>query len=152
MKKIFFFILAIVILVLFPFHFLKEKKEDRVCYKDQCIEVEVALKDKERMLGLMFRSSLDENKGMLFVFPEPKRYAFWMKNTLIPLDMIWLSPSRQVVDIKENVPPCKADPCPTYGPEGDASFVLEVNTGKAKRMGLYRGAEFEFYLESFLAR
>jgi hypothetical protein len=82
--------------------------------------------------GLMFRENLDENNGMLFIFNNSGKYNFWMKNTLIPLDIIWINKNIEIVDIKENVPPCKQEPCEIYSPKTEAWYVLEVNGGSVK--------------------
>lgn len=96
------------------------------------VSAELAATEAERNQGLMHRTSLGKDAGMLFVFEAPDRHAFWMKNTLIALDMLWLDKAGTVVSISTDVPPCKADPCPTYPPTAVASYVLEVNAGYAK--------------------
>ena len=75
---------------------------------------------------------------MIFLFDEPGYYPFWMKNTLIPLDMFWLDVEGQVVSVAHSVPPCKADPCPSYPPDPNrqALYVVEVVSGFAKRHGV----------------
>jgi uncharacterized membrane protein (UPF0127 family) len=93
--------------------------------------------------GLMFRKSLGPNEGMLFVFEKAGFYSFWMKNTLIPLDIIWVDQRWRVVSIAESVPPCRADPCPTYPPEGDASYVVEVAAGFARTHRVARGDQLK---------
>ena len=102
--------------------------------------VELALTPEDQAQGLMFRESLPERHGMLFVFPETAPHHFWMKNTMIPLDMIWLDASGKVLFVSADTPPCKADPCPTYGPDGPAQSVLEIAGGKAKAEGVAVGA------------
>jgi len=89
--------------------------------------------------GLMFRESLGPNEGMLFIFEKTGFYPFWMKNTLIPLDIIWIDEQWRIVSIAESVPPCHADPCPTYPPAGDARYVVEASAGFAKAHGVRRG-------------
>ena len=89
--------------------------------------------------GLMFRTSLGPNEGMLFVFEQAGFYPFWMKNTLIPLDIIWIDEQWRIVSIAESVPPCRADPCPTYPPAGNARYVVEVVAGFARTHGVARG-------------
>src|SRR3989344_4541488 len=74
------------------------------------INVEIADDNEERMKGLMFRERLDENAGMLFVFEDEQYQAFWMKNTLIPLDIIFIGKNLEIVDI-ENAVPCKTGDC-----------------------------------------
>src|SRR5215218_5443429 len=81
--------------------------------------------------GLMFRESLGPNEGMLFIFEKTGFYPFWMKNTLIPLDIIWIDEQWRIVSIAESVPPCRTDPCATYPPAGDARYVVEVSAGFA---------------------
>src|SRR5437762_8247436 len=78
------------------------------------VHVEVAADDPTREQGLMFRDRLPEDRGMIFLFLASGVYPFWMKNTLIPLDMIWIDDKNHVVTVASDVPPCKADPCPSY--------------------------------------
>jgi uncharacterized protein len=97
------------------------------------VKAEVAATEAEREHGLMMRTSLGDLNGMLFVFEAPGLHAFWMKDTLIPLDMLWLDAGGKVVSIAESVPPCKTPECPTYPPRAPASYVLEVNAGFANK-------------------
>ena len=97
------------------------------------VRAELATTEPERERGLMLRTTLAELDGMLFVFETPGLHAFWMKDTLIPLDMLWLDANGKVVSIAESVPPCKTAQCPTYPPRAAASYVLEVNAGFAKK-------------------
>ena len=119
---------------------------NQVCFKGQCVDVEIVQKAPDLQRGLQFRKSLGEKNGMLFVFPKADRYSFWMKDTLIPLDMIWIDYARTIVYIAQGVPPCQSDPCPVYTPTGSALYVLEVNAGYAERLGLKEGVEVEFRL------
>ena len=99
---------------------------------DQKFIVEIADEGHERREGLMYREELDEGHGMLFIFPKESPHSFWMKNTLIPLDIIWLSEKKEIVDI-QTVPPCKPDTnCQSYKPKVAAKYVLEVNAGEFK--------------------
>lgn len=95
------------------------------------VAVELATDDDTRQQGLMYRDSLDPLKGMLFIFPSSGDYPFWMKNTIIPLDIVWIDESRKIVHVESNVPPCAADPCPSYPPGGTAKYVLELKAGEA---------------------
>lgn len=97
------------------------------------VRAEVADTEPVRARGLMFRRSLAADRGMLFVFDRPGPYAFWMKNTLIPLDMLWLDDEGRIVSLAVAVPPCRSDPCPTYPPDADARYVLEVPSGFASQ-------------------
>jgi len=110
------------------------------------VDLELALTPQEVTDGLMFRPSLPEKRGMLFIFEVDRYPAFWMKNTLIPLDLIFLDSTGLVVDVVANVPPCAADPCPTYEPLRRASYVLELNAGQARREGAVVGATVSFEL------
>lgn len=96
--------------------------------------VEVANDDKTRQIGLSGKKSLDQNKGMLFVFPKKDKYGFWMKNTLIPLDMIFINDDK-VVHIVKNAKPEKEveGALPIYTTPNEANYVLEVNAGEADK-------------------
>lgn len=96
------------------------------------IYVEIADNPFEQSKGLMYRNNLDWNSGMLFVFDNERVQSFWMKNTLIPLDMIFIDKNHRIVDIKENTQPCKIQNCPSYISKQPAKYVLEVNAGYAK--------------------
>ncbi len=102
------------------------------------ISVEVADEPAERETGLMYRKSLPEDAGMLFIFEDEAEYAFWMKNTLIPLDMVFIAADSSIVDIIE-AEPCKSDPCAAYKPSGKAKYVLEVNKGYSLNNGIKKG-------------
>jgi uncharacterized membrane protein (UPF0127 family) len=91
----------------------------------------------------MFRTELPGDRGMLFNFEEPRVARFWMKNTLIPLDMIFLRQGR-VKRIIANVPPCNADPCPVYGPLTEVDQVLELKAGQANALGLTVDQSLQF--------
>jgi len=108
------------------------------------ITAELAVSDEERQRGLMFREKLQPDQGMLFVFEEESRHSFWMKNTLIYLDMLWIDKDRKIVHIAQNVPPCKEDPCPSYGPDRPGLYVLELAGGAADRLGLKLFDRLEF--------
>jgi YVTN family beta-propeller protein len=101
--------------------------------------VEVPDELDEHIRGLMFRQHLPWNAGMLFAFYEEEHIAFWMKNTLIPLDMIFIDSSSEIVDIIENVPPCEQDDCPGYPSQEPAQYVLEVNAGFVQENGVRVG-------------
>jgi len=110
------------------------------------VTAELVVTDEERQRGLMFREKLLPDQGMLFVFEEEGLYSFWMKNTLISLDMLWINKDRRIVHIARNVPPCKEDPCPSYSPERPGLYVLELAAGAADRLGLKLFDRLEFTL------
>lgn len=105
-----------------------------VCIKNNCFSLEIADSLQERERGLMNREHLEKGKGMLFVFKKEGIYKFWMKNTLIPLDIIWIDGAGKVVYIKEEARPCKTDLCESFGPDEKAKYVLEINGGTVSRL------------------
>jgi uncharacterized membrane protein (UPF0127 family) len=108
------------------------------------VRLELALTNEEKQLGLMFRDSLPADRGMLFIFESDGPLQFWMKNTFIPLDFVWVSASGQVLDVRANVQPCRADPCPGYDSSKPARAVLEVNAGFAGAHGIRPGVQLRF--------
>lgn len=116
----------------------------RVCFESYCFDVELAITSYEHGHGLMFREYLDSDRGMLFIFKEEGAHSFWMKNTLIPLDIIWINSNKEVVFINENTPPCEKDPCPAVSSGIDAKYVLEISGGMTKKIGLTPGNKIDF--------
>jgi len=110
------------------------------------LQVEVMVKDEDREMGLMFRPSLADDKGMLFVFENLGFHGIWMKNCKFPIDILWLDKDRKVVDVAESVPPCKQDPCPVYQPLRKAAYVIEISAGQARKEKATRGASISFEL------
>ncbi len=108
------------------------------------VRVEIAADDPTRQQGLMYRDRLPADRGMIFFFPQNGNYPFWMKNTLIPLDIIWIDDLKRIVHVAHKVQPCKADPCPSVPPGGEARFVLEVAAGVAASHGLANGQTLHF--------
>jgi uncharacterized membrane protein (UPF0127 family) len=118
------------------------KSEPVFSIAGQAISIEVADDPREMQLGLGFREHLEVDSGMLFVYPRVTRPTFWMKNTLIPLDIIWINNNR-VVDITANIPveDNPDQPTRTYRPSQAVNWVLEVNAGWAKRHSVKVGDE-----------
>jgi uncharacterized membrane protein (UPF0127 family) len=100
-------------------------------------EVYVARSDRERMQGLMFVESLPADEGMLFPYDPPRPAAMWMKNTLIPLDMVFIRADGTVANVITDAAPQSLDSRPSEGP---VAFVLELNGGTASRLGIGPGA------------
>ena len=119
-------IIIVLLIVIFSVGVYYSNKDQKVCFGGECFLVELAKTQSEREQGLMFRESLDIEKGMLFIYDEEGSYVFWMKNTLIPLDLIWLNSKREIVDIKYNAQPC-TDPCEFLIPQKPAKYILEIN-------------------------
>lgn len=119
--------------------------EPHVLVKGERFLVEIADDDASRSQGLMFRDELARNRGMLFIFPDQRLRAFWMRNTRIPLDIIYLDRDLKVVSISANTPPCRAasNRCPSYPSAGPAQYVLEINAGLAAELGLEPGDRIE---------
>jgi YVTN family beta-propeller protein len=109
--------------------------------------VEVPDDREEFARGLMFRKHLPWNAGMLFAYSDEETRSFWMKNTLIPLDMMFVDSSSRIVDIKENVPPCEQDECPSYPSKEPAQYVLEVNAGFVQDKGVKIGDQLATFNE-----
>jgi uncharacterized membrane protein (UPF0127 family) len=122
----------------------EQKKIDKVCFNEKCYVVELAQTDEQRQMGLMNRENLGENKGMLFIYETDGIYTFWMKNTLMPLDMIWIDGNGTVVRIIKNCEPCGNEYCPSINPNKKARYVLEVNGGEADRINLSEGGTASF--------
>jgi uncharacterized membrane protein (UPF0127 family) len=110
-----------------------------VCIRGVCFAVEVAVTEQERALGLMNRTALGKDRGMLFVFPGEGIHQFWMKNTRIALDIIFIDGDRRVVSIAKNAQPCRKNPCAIYAPTGNAAYALEINGGLSDRYGFTPG-------------
>jgi len=118
------------------------------CASDQWVEVggqrygvEVADDESERARGLMFRDSMPADHGMLFIHEEEAPQAYWMKNTRIPLDILYFDAARRLVAQQRDVPPCSlGNACPSYPSNAPARYVLELNAGEAARLGLRDGA------------
>lgn len=134
-------VFLIVLFLIFAVFFLKfgKKEENSVCFEKECFYVELADAPKKQENGLMFRESLGENKGMLFIFENEGDYSFWMKNTKIPLDIIWIDKNGAVVYISKNNKQCADNFCPSIRSDKNANYVLEVNGGEADRIGLKIG-------------
>jgi hypothetical protein len=110
------------------------------------LQTEVMANDEDRAMGLMFRPSLPQDHGMLFVFDRVDFHGFWMKNCKFAIDMVWLDEEKKVVHVAEGVPPCKSDPCPVYQPLRRAAYVVELNSGQARREKAVLGAALTFEL------
>lgn len=122
-------------------------REPQVVLNGQRFTVELAESQQKQALGLMFRDSLPDDHGMLFIFPAESLRSFWMKNTRIPLDIMYFDEDLKLVSVAENAQPCRTRRCPNYPSEGPAKYVLELNAGKAGELGLRPGDELQLRLD-----
>lgn len=111
------------------------------------IKAEVADTPLKRSVGLMYRDHLKKDHGMLFFFGQPQAWNFWMKNTKIALDLIWIDGKKRVTHIERNVPICTRsdDSCPQYRPNSDdAMYVLEIAGGTVDGYKIEKGSKLQF--------
>ncbi len=111
------------------------------------IEAELAISPEDQARGMMFRSEVPPDTGMLFVGNRAAPRSFWMYQCLVPLDMVWLDGARRIVEIVREAPPCRADDpqrCPSYGGNANSVYVLELAAGQAAARGLQVGDQLEF--------
>ncbi len=138
--KIFSFPLAIVLAIFLFSVFLPRQ----VIFNSGNVKVQVERADSviEKQEGLMFRDKLADGHGMLFVNVETP--SFWMKNVKFPLDLIFISKDKKIVDIKQNFQPCPVENCPTYTATVAAKYVLEVNAGFVEKNQISIGDAISF--------
>lgn len=139
-------IIGILIIILIAGGIYYYRQKPTVCYKNNCFAVELASTQEERGRGLMGRGSLDEDRGMLFIFENEGQHPFWMKNTLISLDIIWLDQNKKIVYIAQNAQPCGQDSCTSIKPESPAKYVLEINAGSCAKLGISVGDTLDLNL------
>lgn len=146
MKKIIIILIIIFLFIAVLTVFFYKSNPNKVCFKGTCFKVKLALTPIEQEKGLMFRSNLDLDEGMFFIFQEEGIYSFWMKNTLIPLDIIWMNEKGEIIFISGNTVPCRDNFCPAIGPDKKAKYVLEINGGLGQKLGMKIGDSLKFEL------
>lgn len=119
--------------------------EPAVTLAGQRFSIEIADDNESRTRGLMFRDSMPDSHGMLFIFPREEQRSFWMKNTRIPLDIFYFDAQLKLVSVSENVKPCRTANCRSYPSTGPAKYVLELNAGKAEALGVGVGSELKLH-------
>lgn len=130
--------------------YYKFKKEGELTITDSLgnskikIDLEIADTEYERQLGLMNRDTMEETQGMLFIFPIERMQSFWMRNTLIPLDIIFINKNNEIVTIHKNTKVLSAQSYPSSEP---AIYVLEVNGGFTDRQNIEKGDKI-FWIET----
>ena len=104
-------------------------------------QIEIAADEASRERGLMFRESMPADHGMLFLFDDSQVRTFWMKNTHIPLDILYFDENYKLVSVQQRVPPClsSGSNCPVYPSDGPAKYALELNAGTADKLGVKTG-------------
>jgi uncharacterized protein len=105
------------------------------------IDIEIAENEAKTMQGLMYRKSMEENRGMLFIFQNAEEHSFWMKNTLISLDIIFVNPEKKIIKIHKNTTPLSTKSLPSGGP---TIYVVEVNAGYTDKFGINEGDMINF--------
>ena len=122
-------------------------QEPYVVLKDEKFTVELAETRDKQALGLMFREEMADDHGMLFLFPVEGMRSFWMKNTRIPLDIFYFDQDLRLVNVVEDVPPCRTRRCPNYPSTAPAKYVLELNAGKAAELSVVPGDVLSLHLD-----
>lgn len=117
--------------------FLSKEKETEI----KKIDIEIADNDRTRMIGMMCRRSMDDNKGMFFVFPESAPQSFWMKNTLISLDILFIDEKKEIVKIHKKTIPLSEKSLPSVK---NSMYVVEVASGFTDRYGIKEGDKIKF--------
>ncbi|HET8549886.1 MAG TPA: DUF192 domain-containing protein [Bryobacteraceae bacterium] len=113
----------------------------------QKIRAEVLTHAKDMLRGMMFRDSLPKDCGMLFIHGSPGRYPYWMYQVNVPLDILWIDPNKNVVEVSLDTAPCRsksAQECPNYGGNAVAVYVLELAAGTARKHGVNVGSRLSF--------
>lgn len=105
------------------------------------LDIEIAETEYETQTGLMYRKSMEDGQGMLFIFPDEQRHSFYMKNTLIPLDILFIRSDQTIANIARNARPLDESGIPSAGP---IRYVLEIRAGLSDRWGLMEGDRIEF--------
>lgn len=136
------FLICITIFCLIFAFFGKTSEPKKACIKEHCFNLELAQTPEERETGLMFRPSLNQDSGMLFIFPESGKYSFWMKNTLIPLDIIFIDESNSISQI-ETAFPCNLS-CPSIQSNNQVRHVLEINANISRSYNFSIGDKVSF--------
>ena len=106
-------------------------------------ELTLAITPEEHAKGLMQQTHLNEQQGMLFIYQQPQHLSFWMKNTKIPLDILFFDEAGQLLEIHKEIPPCAKTPCKTYENKHPAQYILEIRGGLSDKHHLKPGDVFE---------
>ena len=140
--KISFLILGLVVII----SACKITEGPSVKIKGKTFSVEVANTEDQRRLGLMYRKTLPDKSGMLFVYPNNRQLSVWMKNVLIPLDVLFLNNDGIVID-KVTLEPCKNSPCEAFNSQSTGLYFLELKKGKIEELNISVGDKVEINLD-----
>ena len=136
-------ILVVVFLAFTAWYYIRNPLSAQVRIHDHVFTIEIAATPREKQRGLGGRESLPRSHGMLFPYDHADYHQFWMKDTLIPLDFVWIK-DRTVVDLTENVPVATSSVLPIYKPKEPVDNMLELNAGEIKEFGIEIGDSVEF--------
>ena len=109
--------------------------------KAHAFRVEVARTPQEQSRGLMFRTEMEADEGMLFPYQQPQMLSFWMRNTVLSLDLIFIGPDRRVINVAANAVPYSEESIPSDAP---ATAVLELTAGRAEALGIVPGSKVDW--------
>src|SRR3712207_1443980 len=127
----------------------KSYQQVNITVNDQILIADISATHEQRTKGLSVKDALAENEAMLFVFDVEAEHRFWMKDMQFPIDIIWISSDKNVVDIEHNLQPCDLGFfCSSYVPEGDSLYALETVGGFAEKYRVVKGTPVEFDLDS----
>lgn len=135
-----------IFLILFQVLVFSKSKFTSIYINSQKFIAEIADTPELTSRGMMYRESISKNFAMLFIFDKENPQGFWMKNTLVHLDIIYLNKHKEIVNIHHNVPPCKSPPCQSYYSVKPSKYVVEIQGGLSKKMKLKKGDTIEFLL------
>ena len=135
---------VVVLLLLTSCHQNVSGPIQKVCIHETCFTVELAQTQEEQTRGLQNRLSLAQDAAMLFVFSDEGQHPFWMKDTLIPLDMLWIDDQGVIVYIEHKAKPCPESSCPVYLTEMASRYVLEINGDLAQKYHFTVGDRVKF--------
>jgi uncharacterized membrane protein (UPF0127 family) len=148
-RRVYFILILPVFLVLATQPLPASAKDDqpliKVCKNtSHCVFAWIATSPETQERGLMYRDKLPEDRGMLFMYTHPDFWTFWMKNTKMPLDIIWLDKRKVIVFMVTEAQPCIREPCLQYRPDEKALYALELAAGMAKKWDIKTGDRLTF--------
>ncbi len=134
---------AFISVILFVFFPLAYSQDASLLLGGKVFQIDTAVTAQERAQGLMHRREMQEDYGMLFIYPEPRPVSFWMKETFVSLDILFFDRDGKLINFFTNVPPCTATPCPMYKSIKSVGYVLELKGGIAPKLALKPGDQFQ---------